>query len=109
MEVAPAAELAVAPSRVADFAELTKPRITALVLVTAAVGYAVGGGGALSASNFLLFLAGTALLCGGASALNQYLERDADARMVRTSRRPLPAGRISPPDALAFGLTISGV
>ena len=109
MEVAPAAELAVAPSRVADFMELTKPRITSLVLVTAAVGYAVGGGGALSAVNFLLFMVGTALLCGGASALNQYLERDADARMTRTSRRPLPAGRITPSDALAFGLAISAV
>jgi len=109
VEIVPAAALAVSPSRVADFVELTKPRITALVLVTAAVGYAVGGGGALSAINFMLFMAGTALLCGGASALNQYLERDADARMTRTSRRPLPAGRLTPPDALAFGLTISAV
>jgi protoheme IX farnesyltransferase len=109
VEVAPAAGLAVASSRVADFVELTKPRITSLVLVTAAVGYAVGGGSALSAANFLLFMAGTALLCGGASALNQYLERDADARMTRTSRRPLPAGRVTPSDALAFGLTISAV
>ncbi len=109
MEIVPAAALAVSPPRVADFVELTKPRITALVLVTAAVGYAVGGGAALSAINFILFMVGTALLCGGASALNQYLERDADARMTRTSRRPLPAGRLTPPDALAFGLTISAV
>jgi heme o synthase len=109
VEVAPATPLVVAPSRIADYLELTKPRITALVLVTAAVGYAVGGGGALSAANFLLFMAGTALLCGGASSLNQYLERDADARMNRTSRRPLPAGRVTPQDALAFGLTISAV
>ena len=109
MEVAPTAPLVASPSRVADFVELTKPRITALVLVTAAVGYAVGGGAALRPANFLLFLIGTALLCGGASALNQYLERDADARMTRTSRRPLPAGRVTPSDALAFGLTISAV
>lgn len=109
MEVVTAAGLAVASSRVADFVELTKPRITSLVLVTAAVGYAVGGGAALSPIHFILFMVGTALLCGGASALNQYLERDADARMTRTSRRPLPAGRLTPPDALAFGLTISGV
>jgi len=109
VEVAPTAPLVASPSRVTDFVELTKPRITALVLVTAAVGYAVGGGAALPASNFLLFLIGTALLCGGASALNQYLERDADARMTRTSRRPLPAGRLTPSDALAFGLTISAV
>jgi len=109
VEVAPTAPLVAAPSRVADFVELTKPRITTLVLVTAAVGYAVGGGAALPSANFLLFLIGTALLCGGASALNQYLERDADARMTRTSRRPLPAGRVTPSDALAFGLTISAV
>lgn len=108
MEVVPAAALAVAPSRTADFLELTKPRITALVLVTAAVGYAVGAQGRFDAPGLLLFLTGTALLCGGASALNQYMERDADARMVRTSRRPIPAGRLRPEEALAFGLGLSG-
>jgi protoheme IX farnesyltransferase len=108
MEVAPTAVVAVAPSRAADFLELTKPRITALVLVTAAVGYAVGGRG-FSPFAFLVFLAGTALVCSGASALNQYAEREADARMVRTSRRPIPAGRLRPEDALAFGLTVSAV
>ena len=107
MEVAPTATaVAVASSRAADFLELTKPRITALVLVTAAVGYAVGVY-VFSAGTFLLFLAGTALLCSGASALNQYLEREADARMVRTSRRPIPAGRLRPEEALAFGLSLS--
>ena len=108
MEVVRAVELAAAPSRAADFVELTKPRITSLVLVTAAVGYAVGGAGSFSAFRFLLFMAGTALLCAGASALNQYAERDADARMNRTKGRPLPAGRIRPEDALAFGLVLSG-
>ena len=109
MEVAPAANLAVSSSRVADFVELTKPRITALVLVTAAVGYAVGGQARFSSTGFLLFMIGTALLCGGASTLNQYLERDADGRMERTNRRPLPAGRVTPPEALAFGIGISAV
>ena len=52
-------------------------------------------------------MAGTALLCSGASALNQYLERDADARMHRTRRRPIPAGRMRPEDALLFGLALS--
>ena len=78
--------------------------------MTAAVGYAVGGRGSFdSGCAFLVFLAGTALLCGGASALNQYLERDADARMERTRRRPLPAG---PPHVrrrrCAFGLGALG-
>ena len=106
MEVVPTAAIAVAPSRLADFLELTKPRITALVLLTAAVGYAVAG--AFDAARFLLFLLGTALLCAGASALNQYLERDADARMVRTNRRPIPAGRVRPEEALRFGLALCG-
>ncbi len=75
--------------------------------MTAAVGYAVGGQGSFDPSAFLVFLAGTALLCGGASTLNQYMERDADARMVRTSRRPVPAGRLRPEEALVFGLALS--
>jgi protoheme IX farnesyltransferase len=108
MEVARAATLAPESSRAADFAELTKPRITSLVLVTAAVGFAVGAAGPFSFLRFLLFMAGTALLCGGASALNQYAERDADARMTRTSRRPLPAGRLRPEEAMVFGLALSG-
>ncbi len=109
MEVIPASSaLAVsAGSRVGDFAELAKPRITSLVLVTAAVGFAVGGQGSIDWLAFLVFMAGTALLCGGASALNQYLERDADALMERTRRRPIPAGRIRPEEALIFGLALS--
>ena len=95
-----------APSRATDFLELTKPRITALVLVTAAVGYAVGTPGAFDTPRFVLFLIGTALLCGGASALNQFAERDADAKMARTSRRPIPAGRLRPEEALRFGLAL---
>ena len=95
-------------SRASDFLELTKPRITFLVLVTAAVGYALGAPGRFEAPGFLLMIAGTALLSGGVGALNQYLERDADGRMERTRHRPLPAGRVSPSEALAFGLTISG-
>ena len=109
MEVVPTAAIAVAPSRVADFLELTKPRITALVLLTAAVGYAVAGRVAFEAPRFLLFLAGTALLCAGASTLNQYVERDADARMLRTHRRPIPAGRVRPEEALRFGLALCAI
>lgn len=96
-----------AGSRAADFAELAKPRITSLVLVTAAVGFAVGGQGSIDWLAFFVFMAGTALLCGGASALNQYLERDADALMERTRRRPIPGGRIRPEEALVFGLALS--
>ena len=111
MEVIPAATssaLAVpAASRASDFVELAKPRITSLVLVTAAVGFAVGGQGRFDALAFLVFMAGTAFLCGGASALNQYLERGTDALMERTRRRPIPAGRLRPEEALVFGLALS--
>jgi len=98
-----------APARVADFVELTKPRITFLVLVTTAVGYALGVGPSFHPAVFLSLLVGTAFVSGGASALNQWAERDADARMARTCSRPLPAGRLVPTDALAFGLAISAV
>jgi len=99
--------LAAAPARLADFFELTKPRITFLVLVTTAVGYAVGLSSGFDLAAFAALLAGTALVSGGASALNQYWEREADARMRRTSARPIPSGRVAPGDALAFGLVIS--
>jgi protoheme IX farnesyltransferase len=109
MEVAPASSVLAVPasSRVSDFAELAKPRITSLVLVTAAVGFAVGGRGSVDWLAFLVFMTGTGLLCGGASALNQYLERETDALMERTRRRPIPAGRIRPEEALVFGLALS--
>ena len=103
MEVA----LAAAPARAADFVELTKPRITFLVLVTTAVGYALGVGSAFHPGVFVSLLVGTALVSGGASALNQWAEHDADALMARTVTRPLPSGRLAPADALAFGLSIS--
>jgi protoheme IX farnesyltransferase len=100
------AAVASAPSRVADFLELSKPRITSLVVVTAAVGYALGAP-VFQTGVFLAVLAGTALVAGGASALNQYAERDLDARMLRTRHRPLPAGRLGPGEALMFGLLVS--
>src|SRR5215475_14210751 len=93
--------------RVADFLELTKPRITFLVLITTLVGFYMGSDGL----NFLLLLhtiVGTGLVASGASALNQYFERELDARMVRTRNRPLPDGRIVPHEALAFSAAIAG-
>jgi protoheme IX farnesyltransferase len=101
--------LAAAPARAADFVELTKPRITFLVLVTTAVGYALGAGQGFQAGFFVALLVGTALVSGGASALNQWAERDADALMTRTASRPIPSGRLTPADALAFGLSISAI
>ncbi len=100
--------LAASSTRVGDFLELTKPRITTLVVVTAGVGYAVGASRGLDPAAFVALLIGTALVAGGASALNQYWEREADARMERTRLRPIPAGRVAPPEALGFGLAVAG-
>ena len=97
-----------APGRAADYFELAKPRITSLVVITAAVGYALGTAD-FQAATFLAVLCGTALVAGGASALNQYAEREADGRMLRTRNRPLPAGRLTPGEGLAFAFAISSV
>lgn len=93
--------------RLADFLELTKPRVTTLVLVTTLAGFYLGSRGPLDAGLLLHTLVGTLLVAAGTSALNQYLERDADARMLRTRSRPLPQGRIAPGAALLFAGAIS--
>jgi protoheme IX farnesyltransferase len=90
-----------------DYLELTKPRITLLVLVTTLIGFFMASGGDVRWSLLWQTLAATALVASGASALNQYSERDLDALMRRTSRRPLPAGRIPPIAALAFGVALA--
>ena len=107
MEIVRAAVIGPAAARVNDFGELAKPRITFLVVLTAAVGYAVGPGH-FDAPVFFALVLGTALLSGGASALNQYREADTDALMDRTRNRPVPAGRMAPADARTFGLVLCG-
>jgi heme o synthase len=83
------------PQRLADYVALTKPRISAMVLVTLAVAATVANWG--PPPGWLLFhtLVGTALVAASASALNQWLERETDAQMPRTADRPLPSGRLS--------------
>jgi protoheme IX farnesyltransferase len=93
-----------AQARVADYVELTKPRIAALVLVTVAVAAFVADWGPPGGWLLVHTLLGTALVASSASALNQWLERDTDARMARTADRPLPAGRLSGTQVVAFGL-----
>ncbi|HEX9147457.1 MAG TPA: protoheme IX farnesyltransferase, partial [Candidatus Binatia bacterium] len=97
--------------RFADFFELTKPRIVLMVLVTAFVGFYVGSERAVNYLELLHMLAGTALAAGGTLALNQYLERDTDAMMMRTRYRPVPDGRVQPGEALWFGsvVTLAGL
>lgn len=91
--------------------ELCKPRIVTLVLVTTSLGYYLGGGGFHDLYRFIMTMIGSAMVCAGSAALNHYLERDSDARMKRTQRRPVPTGVISPDHAMLFGilLTLSGV
>jgi protoheme IX farnesyltransferase len=89
----------------ADYLELAKPRVVAMVLLTTIAGYYLGSAGAFDYSRALKLLIGTALAAAGTLALNQYLERDLDARMMRTRRRPLPDGRLRPGAALLFGAT----
>jgi heme o synthase len=94
-------------AHVADLLELTKPRITFLVLITTLVGFYMGSRDGLNLLLLFHAIVGTGLVAGGASALNQYFERDLDARMVRTRTRPLPDGRLVPNEALIFAGLIS--
>lgn len=97
--------------RFADLLELTKPRITLMVVITAAVGFLLADNAGAGAGPFpflllLHTLFGTGLVAASGSALNQVIERDLDARMARTARRPLPSGRLDPETALAFGVVL---
>lgn len=96
----------VAAARLADFVELTKPRISFMVVVTAAAGFFLAAEADVSLLRLSWALLGTALLASGASALNQVLERRLDARMRRTAQRPVPTGRVDVDVALAFGVTL---
>ncbi|MEI6375679.1 MAG: protoheme IX farnesyltransferase, partial [bacterium] len=92
---------------ISDLSELAKVRLSFLVLLTTLVGFLLGWRGPMDYTLFGATLLGTALSAAGASALNQWLERDLDALMSRTADRPLPARRMHPSDALLFGLLCS--
>jgi protoheme IX farnesyltransferase len=102
---AAAAPRAAAVNLAADLIEMTKPGISLMVLVTAALGYLLAGGALLSWQCGAT-LAGTWLVAAGASVLNQFRERASDALMRRTASRPLPAGRLDPDLALLFGVLL---
>lgn len=102
--------------RLALYLELTKPRITSMVLVTAAAGFVLAhgalvptGDASLPLTLLLHTLAGTGLVAASGSVLNMVLERHHDARMRRTASRPLPAGKLEPDRALAFGVALGVV
>lgn len=102
---------AMASERSAIYIELTKPRITLMVLVTVAMGQFLASAAAPQPALLLHALIGAALACSGAGALNQYIERDTDSLMNRTRFRPLPAQKVSPMTVVALGtaLAIGGV
>ncbi len=101
---------AAVPTRFADFKQLIKPRITRMVVITAAIGFYMalpGGWRDTPWAVFLVAMVGTALSCMAASAFNQAYERDTDALMKRTRNRPVAAGRVTPASANAVGLVLA--
>ena len=94
-------------SQWADFMELTKPRITLMVVLTTVVGFLLAAPGAIAWDLLAHTVLGTALVASGASTLNQVIERRTDAQMRRTANRPIPAGRLAPEKAMAFGVALS--
>lgn len=95
--------------RATSYYELTKPGIAGFVTILAGVSFYVAARGRADLAPMVNTLAGTALATGGALALNQYAERDVDARMARTRSRPLPSGRMQPREALGFGALLLGL
>jgi heme o synthase len=92
-----------------DLVALTKPRVLVMVLATTLVGYFVALTGPADYLRVAHLLVGTLLAAGGTLALNQYVERDVDARMERTKRRPLPDGRLQPIEALLFAGALTSI
>lgn len=97
------------PRRLGDYVLLTKPWIVGLLLFTTLSAMIVAAGGVPPVSTIVLSLLGGGLTAGGAGALNQYLDRNLDRQMSRTSQRPLPGGRLSPREGLLLGLVLSAI
>lgn len=93
-------------SRSKAYYELTKPGITGYVMITAGVSAYVGSRGGIGLVTAVHAMLGTGLATAGALALNQFVERDFDARMTRTQGRPLPSGRLSPAEGLWSGIAL---
>jgi len=89
------------------YLELTKPRITWLILMSTGVGFYFGASGGWQWWTIVHALLGTGLLASGTAALNQWYERDADRKMRRTEQRPIPSGRLTPRRAFAWGVLLS--
>ena len=93
-------------SRARAFYELTKPGIAGYVMITAGASAFVGSSGSLGLLPAIHTILGTGIATAGALSLNQYVERDYDAIMVRTRGRPLPSKRLEPTEAFLFGIAL---
>jgi heme o synthase len=89
------------------YLELTKPRITFLIVLTAAAGFCLGAQNGVNYTTLFHAMTGIALLSSGIATLNQYMERGLDGRMRRTQMRPLPTGKLAPNEALFFGIALT--
>src|SRR5207248_8922668 len=96
-------------ARMGEYIELTKPRITWLILMSTGVGYFFGARSGWHWLTLLHTVIGTALIASGTAALNQWYEREADSKMRRTMARPLPSGRIAAGHALWFASVLSAL
>lgn len=105
------AQVTEASNHARDLLELVKPRISAMVLVTVALSVFVASAGSPDLFILIHTLIGTALVAASSGAFNQWLEQESDAKMERTADRPLPAGRLSGAEVIAFGLAtlVAGV
>ena len=99
-------ELTRSKPRALYYLALTKPRVLTMILVATLTGFYLGSAGRLDLRMALSLVIGTAMAAGGTLALNQFMERDLDARMERTRSRPLPAGNLHPAEALWFGAAL---
>ena len=94
-------------SKIRDYIPLTKPRLLSSVLFSTVVGYILPVGSSAGVLQLLYLLLGTAMIGSGAHTLNQWQEQIPDSKMSRTKNRPLPTGKLSGNEALAFGIIIS--
>lgn len=94
------------PSRLRDFMILAKPRIALLLVFTTVTAMIIAADGAPALDILLATIVAGGFASGGSSAVNQFYDRDMDAKMARTAKRPIPAGRVSPITALLYGITL---
>lgn len=104
--LSPAIEQVKSQSRWKDYLELTKPRLSTMAIISVIVGFVCGDSNIIQWS-FLAVVIGSALSAGGAAAINQWIEKDIDAKMERTQDRPLPSKRLKAHEAFYFGLFLS--